>query len=300
MSEGTVLTKFKSQAEWAKSYFEWNDKTKMYVCKLHIITKDKAGNVVKKRKCCKSYTAQTNSSNKVKHLLQDHLMELPDHLQEMIEAQQKQETLKKFFVTPQRQHSSTVESSGSEQEEIDKIVLAYCMNPTVSFETVSNVYWLAAFGKVLAPVRGKTNLKIAVKDFGQRVQKDVKAVLTGILPLQMDGGKDINLRKLIASCVVVGGNALLYDLHDTELGVLNAQYYIDLVKKNIKSIMEAKTCFVPAITVDNEASQNCGITEATNGMPASNFDDEFDLKYLLHFRCGNHTAELIQVNICSY
>ena len=53
MSEGTVLTKFKSQAEWAKSYFEWNDKTKMYVCKLHIITKDKAGNVVKKRKCCK-------------------------------------------------------------------------------------------------------------------------------------------------------------------------------------------------------------------------------------------------------
>ena len=62
-------------------------------------------------------------------------MELPDHLQEMIEAQQKQETLKKFFVTPQRQHSSTVESSGSEQEEIDKIVLAYCMNPTVSFET---------------------------------------------------------------------------------------------------------------------------------------------------------------------
>jgi hypothetical protein len=174
------------------------------------------------------------------------------------------------------------------------------MNPTVSFETVSNVYWLA-FGKVLAPVRGKTNLKIAVKDFGRRVQKYVKAVLTGILPLQMDGGKDINLRKLIASCVVVGGNALLYDLHDTELGVLNAQFYIDLVKKNIKSIMEAKTCFVPAmITVDNEASQNCGISEATKGMQASTFEDEFDLKYLLHFHCGNHTAELIQVISFSY
>ncbi len=97
----------------------------------------------------------------------------------------------------------------------------------------------------------------------------MKSLLTGILPLQMDGGKDINLRKLIASCVVIGGNALLYDLHDTELGVLNAQFYIDFVKKNIKSIMEAKTCFVPAITVDNEASQNCGICEATQGMQAS-------------------------------
>jgi hypothetical protein len=60
----------------------------------------------------------------------------------------------------------------------------------------------------------------------------VKAVLTGILPLQMDGGKDINLRKLIPACVVIGGNALLYDLHDTERGVLNAHFYIDLVKKH--------------------------------------------------------------------
>jgi CO dehydrogenase/acetyl-CoA synthase epsilon subunit len=43
----------------------------------------------------------------------------------------------------------------SELQEIDKIALAYCMNPTVSFETMSNSYWLAAFGEVLAPVRGK-------------------------------------------------------------------------------------------------------------------------------------------------
>jgi hypothetical protein len=181
-------------------------------------------------------------------------MELPANLKEVIEEQQKQASLKKFFVTPQRLHSST-ETINSPLQEIDKIALAYCMNPTISFETISNSYWLAAFGEVLAPVRGKTNLKIAIKDFARRVQKDVKSLLTGILPLQMDGGKDINLRKLIASCVVIGGNALLYDLHDTELGVLNAQFYIDLVKKNIKSIMEAKTCFVPAITVDNEASQ---------------------------------------------
>ncbi len=123
-------------------------------------------------------------------------------------------------------------------------------------------------------------------------------VLTGILPLPMDGGKDVNLRKLITFCVVVGRNVLLFDLHNTELGVLSATYYRNLVKKNIKAIMEAKTCFVPAITVDNEASQNAGINEATYGVPATNPDDEFDLKYLLHFRCGNHTAEfaeLIQV-----
>ena len=115
-----------------------------------------------------------------------------------------------------------------------------CMNPTVSFETVGNIYiyWLAAFGKCLEPVGGKENSKLAVKDFSRRVQKNVKDVLTGILPLQMDGGKDVNLRKLIASCVVVGRNALLFDLHDTELGVLSATYYRNLVKKNIKAIME--------------------------------------------------------------
>jgi hypothetical protein len=49
------------------------------------------------------------------------------------------------------------------------------------------------------------------------------------------------------------------------------------------------------ITVDNEANQNAGINQAIYGIPATNPDDEFDLKYLLHFRCGNHTAELIQV-----
>jgi hypothetical protein len=139
-----------------------------------IIKTDTAGNVVKKRMCCKSYTAQTNASNKVKRLLQYHDMELPTNLKEMIEEQRKQATLKKFFVAPQRLHSST-ESINSELQEIDKIALAYCMKPTVSFENVSNIYWLAAFGEVLAPVRGKTNLKIDIKDFARRVQKDVKA-----------------------------------------------------------------------------------------------------------------------------
>ena len=99
---------------------------------------------------------------------------------------------------------SSTGTDSSEQADIDKVALAYCMNPTVSFETVGNIYWLAAFGKVLEPVGGKENLKLAGRDLSRRVQKDVKDVLTGILPLQMDGGKDVNLRKLIASCVVVG------------------------------------------------------------------------------------------------
>ena len=294
MSETNTVRRFKSQAEWAKSFFEWNDTTKKFVCKLHHITQDKAGNVVKKRKCTKCFCASTNASNKVKHVCDDHALELPENLKEDVEDRKKQESLKKFFVAPTPLLSGTLTAS-SQQADIDKIALAYCMNPTVSFETMGNIYWLAAFGKVLEPVRGKENLKLAVKDLSRRVQKDVKNVLTGILPLQMDGGKDVNLRKLIASCVVVGRNALLFDLHDTELGVLSATYYRNLVKKNIKAIMEAKTCFVPAITVDNEASQNAGINEATYGVPVTTPDDEFDLKYLLHFRCGNHTAELIQV-----
>jgi hypothetical protein len=64
MSENDSITRFKSQAAWAKSFFEWNDKTKKYVCKLHQITPDNAGNVVNKRKCPKCLSALTNASNK--------------------------------------------------------------------------------------------------------------------------------------------------------------------------------------------------------------------------------------------
>ncbi len=36
------------------------------------------------------------------------------------------------------------------------------MNPTVvSFETMGNIYWLATFGKVLEPIKGKEILKLA-------------------------------------------------------------------------------------------------------------------------------------------
>ncbi len=65
-----MLTKFKSQAEWAKSFFEWNEKTKMYVCKLHIIKTDTAGNVVKKRKATQGMQASTIEDNfDLKYLL---------------------------------------------------------------------------------------------------------------------------------------------------------------------------------------------------------------------------------------
>ncbi len=85
MSEIDSITRFKSQAEWAKSFFEWNDKTKKYVYKLHLITTDNAGNVVKKRRCPKCFSALTNASNKVRHVCDDHGMELPENLREVVE-----------------------------------------------------------------------------------------------------------------------------------------------------------------------------------------------------------------------
>ena len=124
MSETNTVRRFKSQAEWAKSFFEWNDTTKKFVCKLHHITQDKAGNVVKKRKCTKCFCASTNASNKVKHVCDDHGMELPENLKENVEERKKQESLKKCFVAP------TLASS--HQADIDKIALAYCMNPTIT------------------------------------------------------------------------------------------------------------------------------------------------------------------------
>jgi hypothetical protein len=139
MSENDSITRFKSQAEWAKSFFEWNDKTKKFVCKLHLITTDNAGNVVKKRKCPKCFSASTNASNKVKNVCDDHVMELPENLREVVEEKKKQASVKTFFIVPKPLLSSTGTVS-SEQADIDKVALAYCMNPTVSFETVGNVY----------------------------------------------------------------------------------------------------------------------------------------------------------------
>ncbi len=93
---------------------------------------------MKKIKCPKCISASTNASNKVKHVCDDHgmeLLEFPENLKEDVEERKKQESLKKFFVAPTPLLSGTLTAS-SQQADIDKIALAYCMNPTVSFETM--------------------------------------------------------------------------------------------------------------------------------------------------------------------
>ncbi len=63
-------------------------------------------------------------------------MELPENLREVVEEKKKQENVKILFVVPKPLLSSTGTDS-SQEADIDKVALAYCMNPTVSFETAS-------------------------------------------------------------------------------------------------------------------------------------------------------------------
>jgi hypothetical protein len=82
----------------------------------------------------------------------------------------------------------------------------------------------------------------------------------------------------------------LYDMVDTQLAVLDEQYYEQLIKRIVENIIQSGA-FVVSITLDNEASPNAGVRSA--------IDKYFAWMY--HIRCGCHTIELeLQVIYSSF
>ena len=103
-----------------------------------------------------------------------------------------------------------------------------------------------------------------------------------------DGGKDVNGRKIIGSCVLVQSRCYYWAIKDTEKEVLDAGYYKSYCR-DLHGEVAATGAILLSVTTDNEQSQVSGIRQYI----------ETECPHLLHFRCGHHTLELIMDDIIS-
>ncbi len=105
---------------------------------------------------------------------------------------------------------------------------------------------------------------------------ELQSLMAGVLKnklvsLQMDGGSDVSLHKLLVTCLLLDGRLLLHKLFDTQLATLNEEYYKLHVVEVIKGLSN-QGCFVAAITVDNESSPNAGIDAAIAILPLPSYN----------------------------
>ena len=269
--------RYSSQAEWAKSQFKFEPhegKGGKWRC-IHEVDDPTAPN--KKRRCSQTYGQATNKCNWVQHLRREHGLELPLNLQ------QKQEILqnnKQLTVAP-----LFAKQANKTSVQMERLVVAYAMNLRVAFDTMDNKHWKLAHQASYVP--GLKTRKDLVEQ-SELLSVKLDGLMDEItenfaLGLQLDGGKDINGRKLLATCFMFDNTSLLLEMFDTQREVLDEEYY----KKHITRIVSrlAQKCFVVSITVDNEASPNAGIDRAIESVPCA--------LHVIHFRCGCHTLELM-------
>ena len=170
----------------------------------------------------------------------------------------------------------------------DCFALAFAMNPTHALEVVDDPYWRVAFGEVMSKcskIRCRHSLRDYILQFAERLEEHRKKTLIGIVGLQMDAGKDVNSRKLVASAYMHPSTrrSIVHKLLDTELETLTEQWHANHIASTILELMRGGRLFVPSVTLDNESSQNAGLRSAIIAL----------LPWLLHFRCGAHSIELL-------
>ena len=170
----------------------------------------------------------------------------------------------------------------------DCFALAFAMNPTHSLSVVDDPYWRVTFGDKLlecTTIKCSTSLRNYIISFDVRLEEQRVSTLKGVVGLQMDGGKDVNSRKIIANAYMHPSTrkSFVHRLLDTQLAVLDENWHKDNVISTVSDIMRHGHLFVPSITVDNEAAQNAGIHLAISSA----------LPWVLHFRCGAHSIELL-------
>ena len=244
---------YQNKAQWALSHFT-TDATGTRKCTL----------------CSTSYKKETSTSSLEYHLDKKHALTPPV-----------QEKKAKFG------NVATMFASQEKTDEVqaEKVVLAYAMNPTVSFNTVDNHYWKAAFGSSYpSGMKSSDQLKPQLTRFSSKLDSYVEEIIQNTMSsLQIDGGKSVSLAKLLAACIKFQDVCLLRELFDTELSELNGAFYADWLTKLITRLEELK-CYIAAVTLDNEASPNAGVDLATANPR---------LQHVIHFRCGAHTLELV-------
>ena len=242
-------------------------------------------------RCEQEYGSTTSTDIWTKHVQSAHGVVIPTRFDE---NRHEIDTTKQRMLSFAKKHGEYCESPGdkrsrdSKKVRSDVIVLAHCMNPLIPFECTDDPYFRLAYADAAwkdSSIGSSQSLKNAVLDFYERLQTEQKKTLKGICGFQMDAGKDVKSRKLHASAYMHPSSrrALVWQLTDTNNVELDEAWHHVYITECITQFMSNGKTFVPSLTVDNEASQNAGIMTAL----------ETTLPWLLHFRCGNHSIELL-------
>ena len=182
------VTKFKSQAEWSRQFFDMlNDH---YFCNV----------LVQNHKCGAKFSKNTRDSHKVDHLIKVHSMQIPTHLIRK----------KSSFVQQPITNFLTMEEASAQN--IQNIVLAFAFNPTMPFKVIDDQYFRRAFG---CKVEGfnSVRLKKEILNFAEMIQNNFISTLDSqMVSIVLDGGKDIANNKLISVGVKTHNNMCIYDV----------------------------------------------------------------------------------------
>ena len=111
--------RYSSRNEWAEQIFKLNGASGKYECQVQEEGKDK--------KCGHAFGAKTSKQNWVDHLVTVHKKPLPKNLVKDAEVKAK---AKQMLMTP------FVMAKDPHAVQVERLVVAYCMNCRVSFATM--------------------------------------------------------------------------------------------------------------------------------------------------------------------
>ena len=205
-STNTKRMRFSSLNEWSLSYFQKNlaSNKAYYICNLK--RKLPCG---ESRDCGTTYCKTTGPANLRYHLKNAHGLEAPSYLKELVVLANDNKGLKKQMALT----TMFAPSTDSAKTQVEELALAWCMNLRMSFKLLRDPYFISAFSASTPPEFKESDLTTAIIEYDNELCERVKELLSNsVASLELDGGKDVNSRKLIGLGVLKDGRCLCWDL----------------------------------------------------------------------------------------
>ena len=161
------------------------------------------------RDCGTTYCKTTGPANLRYHLKNAHGLEAPSYLKELVVLANDNKDLKKKMALT----TMFAPSTDSAKTQVEKLALAWCMNLRMSFKLLRDPYFISAFSASIPPGFKESDLTTAIIEYDNKLCERVKELLSNsVASLELDGGKDVNSRKLIGLGVLKDGSAFVGSL----------------------------------------------------------------------------------------
>ena len=158
---------------------------------------------------------------------------------------------------PSTKRDSTVMSENEKQLQItslfscsdlavmqrERLCIAYCMNLRVPLATMDDAYWKLSHEKSYpVGMRSSHQMQTAIVDFSKKLEDQLHIILKhSVVGLQSDGGNDVPHNKLIATQLCLDKVALLYECFNTEMTVLNEEFYTSYYTRILKELEDLES-----------------------------------------------------------